>query len=283
MKRLREALQQERSSPQNIASPTSRHHPPPSLRRKSDISPIASSLDTKNNAGMRKASQRGLKRSKLRPPGSVSRGHLYKVPDSQSPRMSPSTLSRPKSTRKSSPLGAPIIKETKASLARKARGKAMREYQAMSPSMQRKHSMLLESATPSPMTLSSKTRLSGSGSAPRLGESGSSTKFKRESRERSSLNSKSGKSGSVNEGESLGTSVAKNMSRSELRTWAKQHPGLGVNGNSSSVAIRAAIVKFTDDVSLEHDSDAESPSRFGWSGHSSSSSGSGSSKKEGSR
>ena len=37
--------------------------------------------------------------------------------------------------------------------------------------------------------------------------------------------------------------AVQSLSRSELRSWAKVHPEMGINGNSSSMAIRAAMLK----------------------------------------
>ncbi len=152
--------------------------------------------------------------------------------------------------------------------------------------------MLVESATPPPMSLSSsRSRLSESGRSSNSGSGAKQTtrrrslrnQLKRESRERNSLGSSSADGGSDERDEEVEIpSPVRAMTRSELRSWAKLHPGLGVNGNSSSAAIRSAIVKDSGgvDATVEpsKSTDAASPLRFGWSGASSSTSSAGLSK-----
>ncbi len=92
----------------------------------------------------------------------------------------------------------------------------MRQYQDMSPAMQRQHSMLVERATPSP----GDRRRGGVSAAAGVGDARVDADRVAKAAE-----------------------AVQSLSRSELRSWAKVHPEMNVNGNSSSVAIRAAMLK----------------------------------------
>ena len=232
-----------------------------------------SSVGEKRSLGSSKSSLSHKSASRLRPPSKTS----------QSSRNSSSTK-KANSSPSYRPVGrvTPVIKETKASRARAARGKAMREYQAMSPSMQRKHSMLVEKSTPPLMSLSggkSKARFSSSGRAmsdeskPR--RRSLRQQQKRESRERTSLGveAKHVQDDTLEDEIQIPPPISA-MSRSELRIWAKSHPQFGINGNSTSSAIRVAMVKYSKLISKEPrslrkgaESSPASPKRFGWNGN----------------
>ena len=134
--------------------------------------------------------------------------------------------------------------------------------------MQRKHSDLVESATPPPMSLSGgKSRLSSDSS--RLSESGSGAKPKRRSLRNKLRRESDGDKEMVSPVPSvIIPSPVKAMSRSELRSWAKQHQDLGINGNSSSRDIRHAIAKHGAKGVAEGSAnrDATLATRFGWTG-----------------